>query len=170
MRQRLYERRSHEPRLGHPDERRFGPGFGGGPAGVGLTGQHLATSMSVILDAGAFLALECNDQPMWRRLKAAERSGSAPMTHGGVVAQVWRGGAGRQARLAQALQAVEIIPLDDGLGRGAGVLLARSGLADAIDAALVAMADHGDQIITSDPADLAALVEASARRVDVVPI
>ena len=46
-------------------------------------------------------------------------------------------------------------PSRDSLGRG--VLLARSGLGDAIDAALAAMADHGDLIITSDPDDLAAL-------------
>lgn len=62
------------------------------------------------------------------------------MTHGGVIAQVWRGGAGRQTRLARALQAVETVPLDEELGRRAGVLLARSGPVDAIDAALAA---HG---------------------------
>ncbi|MDE0375760.1 MAG: hypothetical protein OXK16_07335 [bacterium] len=92
------------------------------------------------------------------------------MTHGGVTAQVWRGGTGRQTRLARALQAVETVPLDEELGRRAGVLLARSGLSDAIDAALAAMAAHGDPIITSDPLDLAALVAVSNRRVDVVPV
>ena len=92
------------------------------------------------------------------------------MTHGGVIAQVWRGGTGRQARLARSLQAVETVALDDELGRRAGVLLARSGLSDAIDAALVAMATHSDQIVTSDPDDLAALVAATDRRVDVIPI
>ncbi len=126
--------------------------------------------MSVILDAGAFVALERNDRAMWRRLKAALQSGSPPMTHGGVIAQVWRGGTGRQARLAGALHAVETVPLDDELGRRAGVLLARSGLSAAVDAALAAMAAHSDQIITSDPDDLAALVASTDRRVDVVPI
>ncbi len=125
--------------------------------------------MSVILDAGAFVALERNERAMWRRLKATLESGSPPMTHGGVIAQVWRGGTGHQTRLARALHAVETVPLDDELGRRAGVLLARSGLADAVDAALAAMATHGDQIVTSDPDDLAALVAASAQRVDVVP-
>ncbi len=125
--------------------------------------------MSVILDAGALVALERDDRAMWRRLEAALHSGSPPMTHGGVVAQVWRGGTGRQVRLARALRAVEAIPLDDELGRRAGVLLARSGRSYAIDAALAAMADHGDQIVTSDPDDLAALVAATDRRIDVVP-
>jgi len=49
------------------------------------------------------------------------------------------------------------------------MLLARSGLSDAIDAALVALADHGDLIVTSDPGDLALLAAASNRRIDVVP-
>lgn len=126
--------------------------------------------MSTILDAGALVALERDDRSMWRRLKAALLSGNPPMTHGGVIAQVWRGGAGRQTRLARALQAVETVPLDEELGRRAGVLLARSGLIDAIDAALAAMAAHGDQIITSDPHDLAALVAVTGRRIDVVPV
>ena len=126
--------------------------------------------MSDILDSGAFLALEGNDRRMWRRLKGALQAASPPRTHGGVVAQVWCGGGGRQARLATALQTVEIVPLDAGLGRRAGVLLARCGLSDAIDAAVVALADHGDQIITSDPDDLAVLVAASNRRVNVVPV
>lgn len=123
--------------------------------------------MTVILDPGAFVALERNDRAMWRRLKAALQSGSPPVTHGGVIAQVWRGGTGRQARV---LHAVETVPLDDELGRRAGVLLARSGLSDTVDAALAAMAAHGDQVITSDPDDLAALVAATDLRVDVIPI
>lgn len=126
--------------------------------------------MSDVLDSGAFLALERDDRRMWRRLKSALQAASPPKTHGGVIAQVWRGGSGRQARLAAALPAVEIVPLDAALGRRAGVLLARCGLSDAVDAALAALADHGDQIVTSDPDDLAALVAASNRRVDVVPI
>ena len=126
--------------------------------------------MTDILDSGALIALEGDDRRMWRRFKGALRAESPPRTHGGVVAQVWRGGTGRQARLAVALQAVEVVPLDAELGRSAGVLIAGSGLADAFDAALVALADHGDQIITSDPSDLSILAAASNRRIDVVPV
>ena len=60
--------------------------------------------MTLILDAGAFVALERNDRAMWRRLKAAKLAGTPPRTHGGVIAQVWRGGAGRQAPLASAMK------------------------------------------------------------------
>ena len=126
--------------------------------------------MTEILDSGALIALEGDDRRMWRRLKAALQAETPPRTHGGVVAQVWRGGTGRQTRLAMALQAVEVVPLDAVLGRRAGVVLARSGLTDAIDAALAASADHGDQIITSDPRDLALLAATTNRRIDIVPV
>ncbi len=126
--------------------------------------------MSLILDAGAFVALERNERPMWRRLKATLVAGEPPVTHGAVVAQVWRSGTGRQALLARALRATEIVPVDEGLGRRAGVLLARSALDDAIDAAVAALAGHGDTIVTSDPDDLAALVDASGQRVDVIGV
>ena len=125
--------------------------------------------MSDILDSGALIALEADDRRMWRRLKAALQAESPPRTHGGVVAQVWRGGAGRQ-RLAKALGAIDVVPLDEGLGRRAGILLARSGLTDAIDAALVSLAGHGDQIFTSDPDDIAALAAASNQRIDIIPV
>ena len=126
--------------------------------------------MTDILDAGALIALEGGDRRMWRRLKGALQDETPPKTHGGVVAQVWRGGTGRQARLAMALQAVDVVPLDASLGRHAGVVLAQSGFEDAIDAALAALADHGDQIITSDPGDLAVLAAATSRRIDIVPV
>ena len=126
--------------------------------------------MTLLLDAGAFVALERNDRSMWRRLKVAARDGVPPVTHGGVVAQVWRGGSGRQALLARALQAIDVRPLGESLGRAAGVLLGRAGSSDAVDAALASLAADGDVVLTSDAADLAALVEATGRRVDVVPL
>lgn len=126
--------------------------------------------MTLLLDAGAFLALERDDRAMWRRLKAALVAGRPPLTHGGVVAQVWRGGTGRQALVSRALQSVDVSPLDDTLGRAAGVLLGRAHLADAVDAALVALAQHEDQIVTSDPGDLATLIAAAGRRINVIPV
>lgn len=126
--------------------------------------------MSLVLDAGAFVALERNDRTLWRKVDDAHLAGSPPLTHGGIVAQVWRGGSGRQARLARALLGTLVVPLDNGLGRRAGVLLARTGLVDAIDAALVALCHPGDQILTSDPADIDALADAARLRVDVIPV
>jgi hypothetical protein len=124
--------------------------------------------MKLVLDAGALLALERNDRPMWRRFKGALLEGSVPATHGGVVGQVWRGRGPRQALLAKALIGVEVRPLDLTLGRRAGELLGAAHRADVIDAALVLLADDDDQIITSDPRDLAPLATASGRHIEIV--
>ncbi len=125
--------------------------------------------MTLICDSGALVALERGDRSMWRRLKAELLAGTPPVTHGGVVAQVWRGGSGRQAVLARALAGIDVTALDDSLGRRAGLLLARSRASDAIDAAVVALAADDDRIVTSDPGGIQRLVEASARHIDVIP-
>ena len=124
--------------------------------------------MSLILDSGALIALDRNDRAMWRRLKLALEAGDALRSHGGVVAQVWRGPGPRQARLAAALRAIDVQPLDEALGRTTGELLARSRSRDVIDAALVRLAEDGDQVITSDPDDLAPLAAAAGLHVDLV--
>jgi hypothetical protein len=126
--------------------------------------------MTLVFDAGALLALEKNDEDMWQRLKSATLAGSPPVTHGGVVGQVWRGGGPRQARLAKALDGIEIYPLDDELGRRAGVLLKRAGASDVIDAALVLLAEDGDEIVTSDPDDLTVLTEHANLDVELYPV
>jgi hypothetical protein len=124
--------------------------------------------MTLILDSGALVAAERGDRAMWRRLKGALQAGEPPVSHGGVVAQVWRGGSGRQAPLARALAGVQVESLDDDLGRSAGLLLGTAGLRDAIDAALVCLARDDDVIVTDDVGDIARLVEASGGHVDVV--
>ena len=124
--------------------------------------------MSLVLDAGALIALDRNDRAMWVRLKAAQLAGDLPRTHGGVVGQVWRGDGPRQARLALALPGLDIRPLDESLGRAAGELLARARRRDVIDAALALLALDGDDIITSDPDDLAPLAHALARHVEII--
>jgi hypothetical protein len=125
--------------------------------------------VTLICDSGAFVALERNDRAMWRRLKAELQVARPPVSHGGVVAQVWRGG-GRQALLARALAGVDIDSLDDDLGRRAGVLLGRARTRDAVDAAVVALAVDDDRIVTSDPGDIQKLVAAAGVHVDVIPI
>ncbi|MBI5479518.1 MAG: twitching motility protein PilT [Deltaproteobacteria bacterium] len=124
--------------------------------------------MRLVLDSGALIALERHDRAMWRRLKSALLGGSVPVTHGGVVGQAWRGTGPRQASLCRALAGIEVRPLDEALGRAAGELLGRSGDADASDAALVLLAEDGDQIATSDPDDLERLAASAGRHVELV--
>jgi hypothetical protein len=124
----------------------------------------------LVLDAGAFLAVERGDRAVVALVKRERLAGRAPVTSGAVVAQVWRGGAGRQAALARLLAGVGVTALDDGLGRRAGVLLARSGTSDVVDASVVCLAADGDDILTSDPGDLHALAQAAGIHVELVTV
>jgi hypothetical protein len=126
--------------------------------------------MRLVLDNGAFIALERNDRAMWSLLKLALRAEQVPLSHGGIVGQAWRGRGPRQALLAKALDGVEIRALDRKLGRAAGELLALAGHSDVVDAALVLLAEHGDQIVTSDPDDIEPLARAARRHVELIRI
>lgn len=123
--------------------------------------------MTVLLDSGALIALARDERPMWVRLKAAHLAGEPPVTHAGVLGQVWRGGP-RQARLAHALAGVDVRPLDEDLGRAAGKLLGASGGSDVIDAAVVMLSNDGDDIITSDQDDFQPLAATSGRHVELI--
>jgi hypothetical protein len=122
--------------------------------------------MTLILDAGAFVAVERGDRQVVALLKAELLAGRTPLTHGGVVGQVWRGGTGRQVPIARLLDGVLVEPLDDDLGRKAGVLLKHAGGKDVIDAAVIVLAHDGDIVLTSDPGDLAALAAEAGIHLD----
>lgn len=123
--------------------------------------------MTAILDTGALLALERNERAMWVRLKGISADGEVPVTHAGVLAQAWRGGA-RQARLAAALEGIDIRPIDEAAGRSIGQLLAAAELSDVIDAAVALLAQDDDDIITSDHPDLAQLMNTLGRHVELI--
>jgi hypothetical protein len=126
--------------------------------------------MSILLDAGALIAIERANRDTVALIKQELLHRRTPVTHGGVVGQVWRGGAGRQANLARLLPALDVVPLDLALGRRAGVLLGRARSDDVIDAALVLLATDGDFLLTSDPNDLEPLAAIAGLHVDIVPV
>jgi len=123
--------------------------------------------VTLVLDAGALIALERGERPMWTRLKAAKMAGDVPVTHAGVLGQVWRGSP-RQAQLARALRGIKVQSLDERLGRSAGVLLGKADLSDVIDAAVVLLSADGDDIVTSDPDDLSLLAASAGRHVELI--
>lgn len=124
----------------------------------------------LVLDAGALIAVERSDRDLVALIKRERAAGRAPVTHAGVLGQVWRGGTGKQANLARLLPGLDVVALDAALGRRAGMLLARSKTRDVIDAALALLAKDGDELLTSDPLDLRPLVKASGAHVDIVPV
>ena len=79
------------------------------------------------------------------------------MTHAGIVCQVWRRPE-RQARLAQAIKAVDVRSLTIELAQRAGLLLAATGTKDVHDAALALVCEPNDVVLTTDIDDLAALL------------
>ncbi|MFY9935198.1 MAG: hypothetical protein WAK82_45105 [Streptosporangiaceae bacterium] len=124
----------------------------------------------LVLDAGGFVAVERDSRDVVALVKRERLAGRPPVTSGGVVAQVWRGGSGRQAPMARLLAGTDVAPVDNTLARRAGMLLARSGQSDAIDATVVCLAADGDDILTSDPGDLRTLAEAAGIHIELIPV
>lgn len=122
----------------------------------------------MLLDAGALIALDRNDHSMWTRLVRARQDGIPLLTHVGIVGQVWR--SRRQARLAQALRAIEVEPLGASLGRPIGELLGATGTDDVVDASLVLISRSGDRVYTSDPGDILALAAAAERDLEIIRV
>lgn len=123
---------------------------------------------ALVLDAGAFIALERADRAMAARLRTAQQAGLQLRSTGVVISQVWRDPVGRQANLARLLKSVDVRAVDERLGRASGVLLGVAGTKDAVDASVVAVSATGDRILTSDPKHLSPLVAASRRSILVV--
>lgn len=109
--------------------------------------------MSVVLDAGAFIAFERQDVRVQEYLALARWRNEALRTTAPVVAQVWRDGA-RQAAVARLLNLVDIRSVGVAEAKAAGRLLVDSGTSDAVDALVALVARPGDAIVTSDPDDL----------------
>lgn len=113
--------------------------------------------MTLLLDAGALLAIERRDRGTIARLVRAHQEAEPVLTSAAVVAQVIRNRA-RQVTLERVLAGVEERPLDSDAARRVGHLLASSRTADVVDAALALLARPGDEVLTSDPKDLRALL------------
>jgi hypothetical protein len=124
----------------------------------------------VVLDAGALVAVERADRDVIAIIKRERLAGRAPITHGGVIGQVWRGGTGRQANLARLLPGLDVAALDEAFGRRVGMLLARTKTSDVIDAAVALLASDGDEILTTDADDLRVLVRATGAHVDIIVV
>jgi predicted nucleic acid-binding protein len=113
----------------------------------------------VTLDAGALIAFERGDQRIRALVQEARATGASLGVPAAVLAQVWRDGA-RQARLAALAgsRTVEVVVLDTVAAKAVGRLCGLTGTADVVDASVVLAArTRSDRVVTSDPADLAAI-------------
>ena len=97
--------------------------------------------MALILDAGALIAIDRRDRRVGAMLRVAQRDGLTVRTSAAVVAQVWRDRA-RQAPLAMMLRGIQILSIDEIVGKQVGELLGRTKSSDIVDGhiALIALA------------------------------
>jgi hypothetical protein len=127
-----------------------------------------ARARTLILDAGALLALERGDRRVAALLDHTAREGSAVIP-AGALAQAWRGGR-RSARLGRLLasQGVSVLTLARTDAQAAGELCGATRTSDIVDASVVLAAreHHPAVIVTSDPTDVRRL-DPRARIVEV---
>ena len=123
---------------------------------------------ALILDAGALIAIDRGDRDVLAQIDDAGKTGDPVRTSAMAVAQVWRDGKGRQAKLARALRSITVEPILPEDGRRAGELLGVTRMTDPIDASVALLAGPGDQVLTSDAQDLRALCDAAGNKAVVV--
>jgi hypothetical protein len=112
----------------------------------------------VVLDAGAFVALERRDRTMVRLAQRFADTHTPLATSAGVVAQVWRAGGQRQVPIAFILRRTTVVDLTFAVARLLGRMLGAAQRSDPIDAHIVLLArDRGWPVVTSDPEDLLAI-------------
>ena len=114
--------------------------------------------LGVVLDAGAFIAVERRNREIVRLVRRFEEEKVPLVTSAGVVAQVWRGGVRDQVPVVFLLRKTDVLDLTYRVARAIGSLLGRRGTSDPVDAHLVILAqERGWPILTSDPDDLRVL-------------
>lgn len=112
----------------------------------------------VVLDAGAFIALERRSGVMVALVRRFLQHETPLVTSAGVVAQVWRGGRDRQVPVAYLLRRTTVLDLTAGAARVLGRMLGATRSTDVVDAHVVLLArERGWRVLTSDPDDLLAI-------------
>jgi hypothetical protein len=125
--------------------------------------------MALVLDAGALIGYDRGDRTVRALLETAQRDRAPVRTSVGAVAQAWRNGA-RQVHLVRLLRGVDERSLDQSAARRVGQLLAAAATVDVIDAAVVDVATNGDEVLTSDPKDIAVLANAAGKSLTIIKV
>lgn len=123
----------------------------------------------VSFDASVLIALDRGDERAWAWMKRAAGRHQPPIVCAAAVAEAWRDGR-VQARLARALNACDVRPVDEHLAKAAGEALAAvgGGTVDAVVAACAAR--DGALLVTDDPHDLRALADGHFRALKVATL
>lgn len=112
----------------------------------------------VVLDAGAFIALERRNRVMVQLAQLFVDNRTPLVTSAGVVAQVWRGGGQRQVPIAYLLRRTSVVDITHAVARTLGRMLGSTGASDPVDAHVVLLArERSWTVLTSDAGDLHAI-------------
>jgi predicted nucleic acid-binding protein len=116
----------------------------------------------IVLDAGSLISAKSRSRIVWTVYEESMKTGQELVVTTPVLAQVWRDGR-RQAVISRFLRRCVIDAPSESAAKRAGELLGRTGTSDAVDAIVVATAvERGaTTILTTEPNDLKALVEAT---------
>lgn len=125
--------------------------------------------MTVVLDAGALIAIDRRDRAVGAMLRVAQQQHVAVRSSGGAVAQVWRDGA-RQANLARVLSGVDVAALDFAAAKRIGPLLGATDSSDVVDGHVAQLVNAGDHLVTSDPDDMCRLLGSRVRDVTMLTV
>jgi hypothetical protein len=82
--------------------------------------------VTLVLDAGALIAIDRRDRTVGAMLRVAQQQHVAVRSSAGAVAQAWRDGA-RQANLTRVLSGVDVAALDLMAAKRIGPLLGATG-------------------------------------------
>jgi hypothetical protein len=116
------------------------------------------SSSGVVLDAGAFIALERRDRVMVHLAQRFRDEETALVTSAGVVAQVWRGGAQAQVPVVFLLRRTRVVDLTYAVARTLGRMLGATRTRDPVDAHVVLLAREREwPVLSSDAHDLRAI-------------
>lgn len=122
----------------------------------------MSAEQTFVLDSGALIALERASKAMTSLLMRVRAGQARVVVPDAVLAQVWRGGSGRQARIATLLglrptQCVNV-PLETIAAKRIGAKIGGCGQADVVDVHVtVAAHDYRAVVITSDRDDILAV-------------
>jgi len=125
----------------------------------------------LVLDAGGISRLSERSSAAAALLLALRSEGSwPPVVPTPVLVEALGGDAGRDAAANRLLKACDVVDrIPEPLARRAAKLRTLAGRGSAVDALIVAFAESGGSVLTSDPDDLTALAD-HARDVIVQPV
>ena len=117
-----------------------------------------------MLDSGFLIAVDRDDRRASHFLRQAHDRSVKLHTTAPVLAQVWRSGGSRQARVARVIKSLDVHEFDHRDDwRRVGRLLATSLTDDIVDAHVMVKAQSlGLDVVTGDPKDFATLAGAMA--------